>query len=723
MVVTVGVRLGTQSRLFSFDSPSLYATELANGPTSGGNLITVKGQNFGWLDITARLRVGGTSCDSTRWFSTTALLCIVPEGNYIIKPMTVSVQFLRATLSRVFSYDKMVLEMAYIQSSNVGRGYNASHITIIGDNLGTDPRIVSSMRVRVGGSACERSSWISTTSIICKATEGVGATYRIALTSRFRVTSLSQALSFDYPALSLIHNQTNASPTASVLSVSGSGFGSVGYTQSASVGGSACLVTVWTSATSINARIALGVGQTHLISLTARIREGTLTEALSFQRPAVINAEPGNGPMIGQIFVLVSGSAFGRMDATPAVRIVSSNKFAATNSTRLRLYGTGAVSTRWISQTAVAALSARGYSTSASLIITVAEQVSSISEAFSFDRPDNIMPSPPNAPTRGRFAVIGAEGANFGWIDLCARVRVGETACEKSMWTSDSVIGCKVSAGAPTRDGQGLILTILGLKSGTCVDCFTYNLPSALRAQNPNQPTTGNTHISVIGESFGSIGDYSGKIRFGMTSSEASVWTSDSQILCTIAAGVSGLLPIIVTWDTSVSTQSNSFTYGRPQVRFISRLYSIPSGGERVTISGKHFGSADYTPVAYVDYEECLYTQWSSDSSLACGVPPGYGPGRGVAVGVAQEVGKAAIIYEYQDQHVLDAGGLPLPDHEFLKSWLSADSLDASQDSTIAVWKDRSSAGSDAQAYNSPTYHQRRVNDLPAVCFARHCIE
>lgn len=475
------------------------------------------------------------------------------------------------------------------------------------------------------------------------------------------------------------------------------------------------MTTVWTSTTSISARMEVGVGRTHLISITARVRGGTLTEAQSFQAPALDGAAPGNGPTLGEIFMLVSGSEFGMMDVSPALRIASSNKFTATNSTLLRLYGTGAVSTRWISRTAVAALSARGFSSTASLAITLAEQVSSLSEAFSFDRPGNVFPSPPNAPTRGRFAVIEAQGANFGWIDHCARVRVGGTACEKSIWISDSVISCGVSAGAPTRDGHGLVLTILGMKGGTCIDCFTYNLPSPFFAKNPNQPTTGNAKLSVIGESFGSIGDYSGKIRFGMTSSEASLWTSDSQILCTVAAGVSGLLSIVVTWDTSISTQSNSFTYGRPEVRFISRLYSSPSGGERVTISGRHFGSADYTPVAYVDYEECIYTQWSSDSSLECGVPPGYGPGRGVAVGVAQEVGKAAIIYEYQDQHVLDAGGLPLSDHEFLKSWLTADSLDMSTGSQIAVWKDRSSAGADALVHNSPTYQQRRINDLPAV--------
>ena len=720
-IATVGTRAKTLSDAFSYDASYIYENFLGNGPTSGGSVVTVKGQSYGWLDMTTKLRYGGTACDSTRWLSTTALLCTIPEGNGIMKSVTVSVHFLRTTLSRAFSYDRLVLEMAYMQTSNMATSLNASNVIIIGDNFGADPLIASSMMVHVGGSACEMSRWISTTSVFCKQTNGVGSTYQIVLTSRFRITSLSNALSFDNPSLSYQSSHTNSYSNSSLLlSIAGSGIGNTDVSQKLRVSATTCVATLWMSMTSISARMAFGSSAPHGISVTAGLATGTVSQAHSFDGPRPVKVDLVNQPKIGRVIVHVQGSAFGRNDFSPALRISSLHEYSLGNFTQLRGHGTASMTTLWTSETAIAAKSARGQSTSASIVVTVTEQLSSLSDALSFDKPDKILPSPPNSPTLGRFAVIAAQGANFGWIDVCAKIRIGGTAAERTTWMSDSEMGCRVSAGAPSRNAHGLVLTVLGVKSGTCHHCFSYNIPYALSAQHANHPTSGRSQLSLTGVNFGSIMDHSGVSRFGISSSGSTNWFSDSSIVCTIAAGVSGLLPIVVTWDSSVSTQSMAFTYNRPQVLFISRLYSSPSGGDKVSISGRFFGSADYSPVAYVDYEQCVSSVWSSDSSLSCGVPRGYGPGRGVAVGVAQEVGQAAIIFEYQGQHILDRTGLPWPSHEFLRTWLAADTLKLEPGSQLLQWKDSSAAGADATASNSPTYLERRVNDLPAVRVCCH---
>jgi len=613
----------------------------------------------------------------------------------------------------------MVLEMAYIYSSNMPTpvSQNASTVIIIGDNFGADPRVASSMMVHVGGSACEMSRWISTTTVYCKQIQGVGKTHQIVLTSHFRITSLSKALSYDNPSLSLQSHNTNSYSNGSLfLGIFGSGMGVSDYTQKLAVSGSLCPSTSWVSMTNVIARVSTGSGGSQRISLTAALQSGTRSEAHSFDSPSVAHLEPVNNPTIGLVSINIDGSGFGSVNWSPSVRLSSNQKYTFGNVSRVGVFGTAAMVTSWTSETAITAKIARGHFTSASVIVTVIERVSSLSDALSFDKPDKILPVPPNAPTRGRMALIAAQGTNFGWMDICARIRIGGTACEKTIWISDSEIGCGVSAGAQVRNASGLVLTILAVKSGTCVNCFSYNIPYVLSATLPNHPTTGNSKLSLTGVNFGSIMDYTGAIRFGMSSSQASLWTSDSQVLCTVASGVSGLLPIIVTWDRSISTQSTAFTYGRPQVTFISRLFSSASGGDKVSISGKFFGTADYSPVAYVDYEQCVSTVWNSDSSLSCGVPRGYGPGRGVAVGVAQEVGKASIVFEYQGQHVLDASGRPLPDHEFLMVWLAADALEATTGSRIDEWRDSSAMSADAVGRNSPTFLERRINDLPAVC-------
>jgi hypothetical protein len=84
-------------------------------------------------------------------------------------------------------------------------------------------------------------------------------------------------------------------------------------------------------------------------------------------------------------------------------------------------------------------------------------------------------------------------------------------------------------------------------------------------------------------------------------------------------------------------------------------------------------------------------------------------------VGVAQEVGQASVIFEYQGQHVLDASGLPMPNHEFIMVWLVADAMNLTTGSQIDEWKDSSTMSANAVGRNSPTFLERRINDLPAV--------
>ena len=718
-IATVGILLSTRSQSLTYDAPVINVNILANGPTSGGNTLTVRGQSFGWLDISSKLRLGGTACMSSSWTSTSALFCQVPEGTNVMKSMSVSVQFLRATLSRSFSYDKMVLEMAYANSSNMATRNQQTRVLIIGENFGSDPQVASSMMARVGGSACEMSMWMSTSTILCKQVQGVRATLSMALTSRFRITSMSQALSYDKPSLAALLNQSNSySMRFDHVTMAGANMGRVDFTQIMVIYSSASSRTLWISMTSMTCRIAPGTGSSGAISLTAGVQIGSLSQVHSFDKGTVMQLSPVNGGTAGNIFISLKGSAFGSVDISPSLRISSYKEASLSNSTQFDeapSCGTAAMTTQWTSETAVIAKSSRGFFSSSSVIITVSEQVSSTSDAFSYDKPDRIFPSPPNAPTLGRLENIGARGENLGWIDFCARVRIGGTDCEHSKWVSDSEIRCGVPAGPQERGGFGLVLTVFGLKSSTCVECFTFNVPAVLSVTQNNQPTTGGSNLSIAGFNFGSIQDYSGEVRMGFTSSPSSVWTSDSQITCTVASGVSGLISAAVTFDSVVSTRSQAFTYGRPEVLFISRLFSAPSGGDMVSISGKYFGCADYTPIAYVDYEPCMSTLWKSDSLLSCRVPRGYGPGRGVAVGVAQEFGKAAIIFEYKGQHVLDAAGLPLSEHDSLKTWLDASMLALAPGSQVTQWRDRSLTGADAVVTNAATYLQRRINDLPVV--------
>jgi hypothetical protein len=67
----------TVNTYWGFDDPVYHRYA---GPFSGGNTLTIAGENFGgYADLTAQdVKIGPTSCVSTAWVSATSLECVVP---------------------------------------------------------------------------------------------------------------------------------------------------------------------------------------------------------------------------------------------------------------------------------------------------------------------------------------------------------------------------------------------------------------------------------------------------------------------------------------------------------------------------------------------------------------------------------------------------------------------------------------------------------------------
>jgi hypothetical protein len=63
-------------------APVVFRIEPSNGPTKGGNIITIGGRHFGSADSDKqpRVTVGGAECPSAVWVSSTSVLCDVPAG-------------------------------------------------------------------------------------------------------------------------------------------------------------------------------------------------------------------------------------------------------------------------------------------------------------------------------------------------------------------------------------------------------------------------------------------------------------------------------------------------------------------------------------------------------------------------------------------------------------------------------------------------------------------
>ena len=85
-----------------------------NGPTTGGS--TVLGINFGPADTSPTAWIGATQCNTTRWMSTTAIVCQLPAGAGKPAMITADVASLIGTLLSSFTYDCELAAASFVTS-------------------------------------------------------------------------------------------------------------------------------------------------------------------------------------------------------------------------------------------------------------------------------------------------------------------------------------------------------------------------------------------------------------------------------------------------------------------------------------------------------------------------------------------------------------------------------------------------------------------------------
>lgn len=86
--VQVGKNSATQGALLDLLPPMIKQVLPSNGAKLGGSLITIIGDNFGFVDASPEIKLGNEQCSEPRWVSNTELTCRSPAG----PPKAVAVQ-------------------------------------------------------------------------------------------------------------------------------------------------------------------------------------------------------------------------------------------------------------------------------------------------------------------------------------------------------------------------------------------------------------------------------------------------------------------------------------------------------------------------------------------------------------------------------------------------------------------------------------------------------
>jgi hypothetical protein len=162
-----------------------------------------------------------------------------------------------------------------------------------------------------------------------------------------------------------------------MITLLGDNFGYSDLTLTVSVGSIACSAGTYISSTSIQCTVPAGGGPANDVKASVNGLDGAASKAFSYDSPSLVSITPTRGYYIGRNTVTLSGTNFGSSASNAVVSIG----------------GTNCLTTGWVSSTALTCLvppASMTYIKPRSVVVTIANESSTLSSAFSFSSPTEV---------------------------------------------------------------------------------------------------------------------------------------------------------------------------------------------------------------------------------------------------------------------------------------------------------------------------------------------
>jgi hypothetical protein len=297
----------------------------------------------------------------------------------------------------------------------------------------------------------------------------------------------------------------------------GRSIGMFGVSATGRIVGSSTMRSVWAADSVIACRVSRGVGRPVYSGVSVMGQAGSLSAGVSYAAPSLSSVRSTNTASTGGSSVIVTGRGVG----------------SAGYSTGYVVGFTSCEVSRWVAESSVVCKLSGSAEPVVAVSCSAGLQVSgALSAALSYNVAAVWYASPGNAGSSGssRLTVIGAL---FGTWDRSSKVRVHNTAAAGTGWVADSGLVCRA------RHGLGWLLRAYvsaGVQRGSVSAAVSYDAPVVSSAGVSNVASSGAMSVSVSGRGMG-VSGYSAAGRAGGSLCGASVWRSDSGLVCRTAAG------------------------------------------------------------------------------------------------------------------------------------------------------------------------------------------
>ncbi len=290
---------GTVSGTFTYvPPPSISAIAPTNGPSSGGNSVTITGNGF---LAGATVTFGGTSGTVTGLTATQIVVTAPAHAAGTFSVVVTNTDGQSASTSYTFNPPPSVTSIA----PNSGPTAGNTLVTITGSNF------ILGATVTIGGAAATSVTFVSSTSITCRTPARPAGAASVTVTNPDGQTG-TLAGGFTYvPPPTVTSVSPNAGPTGggTLVTITGTAFVS-GATVT--IGGAAATSVTFVSSTQLTAVTPAGtLGPRNVVVTNPDGQSGTFSNGFTYSTtPTVTAIAPTSGSANGGQLVTITGTNF-----------------------------------------------------------------------------------------------------------------------------------------------------------------------------------------------------------------------------------------------------------------------------------------------------------------------------------------------------------------------------------------------------------------------------
>ena len=561
-----GGRMGSLTAVLSTDSRWLSVMGASNSASTGSTSVSLSGHGLGLEARSWSGQGGTTSCEQSVWLSDTSTRCRMGSAVYRSWRIVASVGKLTATISNMWSADIVCLSV----STRLNGGASGSvSMTIVGGLFGYAGYTVSLL---TGRSSCEQTTWESDTAVQCRTGSWMVRSRIASISVGAHIGSTSSLFSIDQICISDGLAGNSMSTGATSLTIIGARLGLRSYTGKVGWGLTSATGSAWMSDTSIRCLSSSGLEQSRTVLVSSGQTATTMTEMASLACSFLSSVFISNSATTGSSSITLVGSRLGVM---------------TTSSSATRTSLSSCEASKWESDTSVCCLHSFSIFHSRVFVLTSGCVLSSVTHSLSY----NVLHLSAVGIYSNAFPyvppLLTLFGLAFGLSDNSPLARVGQTACESSIWTSQSAILCRIASGIAINDH---VTITVGINYNTISRVFIFDSPVISAACPQNCAVSDPVQTTVFGLKFGKF-SVSNSLKIGGTPCQISVWISDSTMLCKPGSGYARpkwQLPVVLSLGNAAGFSPSDYSYTMTLVLYIFFSLTVIPTIDICVLSGVH---------------------------------------------------------------------------------------------------------------------------------------